>query len=185
MPSSKTSKKEILKKSFEVFSKKGYYHSTISDLSKACGIEKPHFYYYFKDKEEIMLSVLEYIHIWVMEHLFYHAYNKELSAPKRMEYMLKGLRDVHENKYNGCIFANTALETANNEIAFAPIIKKHFEAWTESALNIYSLIYRKEQAEMKAKAFFNELNGALIMVKIYKNMDYLDDFIEQKINELR
>lgn len=185
MPSSKTSKKEILKKSFEVFSKKGYYHSTISDLSRACGIEKPHFYYYFKDKKEIMLSVLECIHGWVKDNLFCYAFNEELNAPKRMEYMLKGLREVHENKYNGCIFANTALETANNEIAFAPVIKQHFEAWTEAALTIYSLIYRKEQAEMKAKAFFNELNGALIMVKIYKNMNYIDDFIENKINELR
>ena len=49
----KTKEETIYQKSFQLFVKKGFEKTTISDIAKASGIAKGTFYLYFKDKYEL------------------------------------------------------------------------------------------------------------------------------------
>ena len=184
MPVYKTSKEEIIKKSFRVFLEKGYYHTTISDLSKACNIEKPHFYYYFENKQDLMLSVLRFIRVWAKRNMFIHAYNENLTAKERLEKLLGELKSIHKNGFGGCIFSNTALETANNDEKFVPVLKDYFDEWRNTLKKIYSLIYDNKKTDELSHSFFNELHGVLLMVKVYKDYSFLDSFIERQLKLL-
>jgi TetR/AcrR family transcriptional repressor of nem operon len=184
MPVYKTSREEIIKKSFQVFLKKGYYHTSISDLSEACQIEKPHFYYYFESKKDLMFSVLGFIKDWATKNMFVHAYNQQLSPAERMNKLLEVLRSVHAKGFMGCIYSNTALETANNDEEFAPVIKEYFGIWKDALTTIYSGSFNQEEAEQKAARFFNELNGAILMTKLYRDTSHLERFIDDHTNEL-
>lgn len=46
-------KQEIIEKAKEVFAKKGYYNTSLSDISKSCGMGRTTIYQYFKNKDEI------------------------------------------------------------------------------------------------------------------------------------
>jgi TetR/AcrR family transcriptional regulator, transcriptional repressor for nem operon len=184
MPVYKTSKEEILKKSFKVFLEKGYYHTSVSDLSKACGIEKPHFYYYFKNKQDLMMSVLRYIRVWAKKNMFIHAYNENLSGRERMNELLMTLKEVHQKSYMGCIFSNTALETANNDATFVPLLQDYFNEWREVLKIIFLTKYDVSKAEELSHRFFNELHGVLLMVKVHKDFSYMDRFIENQLQLL-
>lgn len=46
-------KQEIIEKAKEVFAKRGYYNTNLSDISKSCGMGRTTIYQYFKNKDEI------------------------------------------------------------------------------------------------------------------------------------
>ncbi len=54
-------KLELIKIAFDLFLKKGYEETTISDILKASGISKGGMYHYFDKKEDILDAVLNYI----------------------------------------------------------------------------------------------------------------------------
>lgn len=184
MPVYKTSKEEIIKKSFLVFLEKGYYHTTILDLSKVCGIEKPHFYYYFKNKQDLMISVLKFITLWASKNMFIHAYNSDLTPKVRLKKMLNVLKSIHLRGYAGCIFSNTALETANNENDFLPTLQNYFNTWQKALETIYNCKYNKKESRKRAIRFFSELNGSILLMKVYKDHSYIDQFIKIQLEEL-
>ena len=184
MPKSKTSKEEIIKNAYKVFLEKGYYHTSITDLSKACSIEKAHFYYYFKDKRDIMFAVLEFIGDWANNHIFIHAYKVNLSSEERMQLILNELGKIHFNRFTGCIYNNTALETANNDDEFIPALQNYFNRWKKALTAIYGEKYDRETSEMKAERFFSELNGTIVLHKVYKDNKYLNTFIDSHLKEI-
>lgn len=55
--SKEQSRSKILKKAEKLFAEKGYDATSLSDLAKACSMKKSSFYYYFKDKQDIVISL--------------------------------------------------------------------------------------------------------------------------------
>ncbi len=51
---------DIIKVGYELFDKRGYNGTGISDIIAKAGIPKGSFYYYFKNKEEFALNVIDY-----------------------------------------------------------------------------------------------------------------------------
>lgn len=51
-------RKTILQKAIECFNRYGYDKTTLDDIGKACNLNKASLYYYYKNKEEIFISVL-------------------------------------------------------------------------------------------------------------------------------
>ena len=184
MPVNKTSREEIIKESFKVFLKKGYYHTSIADLSKACRIEKAHFYYYFRSKKDLMIAVLDFGKEWAIKNMFVHAYNKQISHSERMRKLLEVLRSIYSRGFTGCIFSNTALETSNNDEEFPPVIIEYYRIWNDALTTIYLGKYDSFESKQRSVRFFNELNGAILMMKLYKDISHLDKFIIDHINEI-
>ncbi|MEH7083969.1 TetR/AcrR family transcriptional regulator [Neobacillus drentensis] len=60
-------KDKILKAAMTLFAKNGYEGTTLTDIAKAVGIQKPSIYNHFKSKEEIFLKIYEDI-LWVHFH---------------------------------------------------------------------------------------------------------------------
>ena len=52
-------REEILAAAFEVFGRKGYHATTLSEIARACGIGQGTLYYYFPTKEEIFWGVYD------------------------------------------------------------------------------------------------------------------------------
>ena len=53
-------KNNVIKKSAKLFYYKGYKNTGLIDILNECKIPKGSFYYYFKNKEELLLSVIRY-----------------------------------------------------------------------------------------------------------------------------
>ncbi len=135
MPKVQTNKETLIKKSMLVFMKNGYYHTTLSDLAKACGIEKPHFYYYFKDKKDLMREVLIYASSHIGKLVFDIAYEDKREAQVRLDIMLNNVLKIHTRNEYGCLMGNTLLETIGNEPYFKPILSSYFDRWRKQSIN--------------------------------------------------
>jgi len=50
----------ILEEGWNLFQQKGYRGVSVDELCRSCGITKPTLYYYFQDKENLFVQVLQY-----------------------------------------------------------------------------------------------------------------------------
>lgn len=71
---------EILEGAIRVFSRKGFYCSTMQDVAEACGMSKATLYQHFKSKEKLLLSIFQ-----AYDQLFYQKltaiFSNELLTP--------------------------------------------------------------------------------------------------------
>lgn len=54
-------KREILQAAYEVFSEKGFHNASISDIAREAGIAKGSIYDYFHSKDDLFLSLLDFV----------------------------------------------------------------------------------------------------------------------------
>lgn len=58
-------RQKIIEKSMQLFSVKGYFHTSVSDIVKAAGLTKGGLYGHFRNKQEIWYAVYEEcVRIW-------------------------------------------------------------------------------------------------------------------------
>jgi len=174
MPVYKTSKEEIIQKASIVFREKGYFHTSIKDLADACGLEKSHFYYYFKKgKPQIMEEVLQYIDGLMEKYVCELAYDEKYPPKERLGKMLERMNKFYLNGPGGCIFANTILETANATEQFKPIIKTTFDKWAEALKFVLASKYEDEQAKKLSFSIIQDMEGGLMMYQLYKDIQFM------------
>ncbi|TAL38041.1 MAG: TetR family transcriptional regulator [Spirochaetes bacterium] len=81
-------KKQITSATYKVVSKKGYYNFTIRDIAREAGLSTGLVHYYFKDKDELLFTLLKMMNNNLREILV-----KELSTAKDPREKLKIFMD--------------------------------------------------------------------------------------------
>lgn len=76
----KINKIAILNSARKVFTEKGFYHTSISDIIRETGLSRSTFYLYFQDKEEIFSKLAEHMYQQLLTDLI--KINKELKDSK-------------------------------------------------------------------------------------------------------
>jgi AcrR family transcriptional regulator len=56
-------KRQILECAKKLFAQKGYYQTQISDIQQAAGVARGTIYQYFKNKDDIFMTILENLHL--------------------------------------------------------------------------------------------------------------------------
>lgn len=178
MPKIQTNKEELIRKSMLVFIKTGYFHTTLSSLAKACNIEKPHFYYYFKDKKDLMNQVLIYASDQIQNLVFDIAYKEGMEPSARLHTILDNVLKIHtKNKY-GCLMGNTLLETVGRESFFKPVLCTYFNRWRETLTHLYLTAYEEEPAKDMANEDVAKLQGGIMLMRLYDDKDVLKKVID-------
>jgi len=54
-------KEEIIEATLKLYTKRGYYLTSIREITNEVGITAPTFYYYFQDKRELFIEAIEYV----------------------------------------------------------------------------------------------------------------------------
>ena len=80
----KTSREEILKNAVKLFKIKGYYNTSMAEIANACGLLKGSIYHHFKNKDEIGVESLKYIHNLFVEEVYSIAYQTERIVEERI-----------------------------------------------------------------------------------------------------
>ncbi|MCH2021133.1 MAG: TetR/AcrR family transcriptional regulator [Saprospiraceae bacterium] len=174
MPVQKTTKDQIIIKSIEVFLKQGYYNTSMSDLAEACGLQKGSFYYHFKSKEELMQTVLKMAHSYYKKKVFSIAYQDGLTAEDRLIQMFKKQEPMITNDMSGCLFGNMTLESISNKVEFKDLLKAFFSDWISAFKYIFQEKHNDKVAYALAKQSVMEIEGALMMMRLYDDMKLLE-----------
>lgn len=179
MPKVQTTKEELIVKSTEVFLKNGYYHSSFADLAKACEIEKSHFYYYFKDKRDLMNQCLISFSRKIQKNVFDISMDKSIKPSERIRKMLGYVWDLHTENQYGCFFGNTLLETVGKEPYFEQTIRDFFDRWKNALRYLYAEISVTTNLEEMVFDDIEKLQGSIMLMKLYNDKLILQRAINQ------
>ena len=121
-------RKNIIGKSLQLFSVKGYFNSSIGDILTATGLTKGGLYGHFRSKEEIWYAVYdEAVRIW--QGIVFKNMREFRNPLKRIEKTIENVltdylgADVFEG---GCFFVNMMVELSGQSPAMSRQILKGF-----------------------------------------------------------
>ncbi|EKE87072.1 TetR/AcrR family transcriptional regulator [Idiomarina xiamenensis] len=110
-------KEEALGKALELFWRNGYEGTSLADLTKAMGINKPSLYAAFGNKEQLFLQTID-LYEKLPDAYFYPAL-KQPTAYQVVETMLRGAADRMANAEHpqGCVVVQSALSCSDASAA--------------------------------------------------------------------
>lgn len=173
MPKQKVSREFILQQSLKIFRRKSYYNTTTSDIADACGLQKGSLYHYFPSKEALMKDVIEYVQNFFSKEIFVHAYNKKLGAKQRLEYIINLTEDVFIGPEGGDVMGNIGVETARVVPEFSDLIRRFFIEWQDALTVIFLDQFPEEKAKDIAEQCVTEIEGAIMMMRIFNDPEIL------------
>ncbi len=172
MPTVKTSKEEVLLKATHVIRQRGYAYTSMKDLAKACDIQPSHFYYYFKDKEDLMTAILEGVVERFRQNIGIIADDDSLEPIEKIDKMLKKMGKSFVYTEGGCLMGNTVLETAYMEPKFVNVLRDFFEAYIKALTKIYQAKFTEKYAQNLAEQVVQDLQGGIMLSLLYKDDSY-------------
>jgi TetR/AcrR family transcriptional regulator len=88
----------ILEEGWRLFQQKGYRGVSIDEVCRNCGLSKPTLYYYFKNKEELFVQVLQY-----QLHGFRSAAERTGSLNERLEHVAEAILTSFQSEYSSVL----------------------------------------------------------------------------------
>lgn len=175
MPKQKVSESFILVEALKLFRRKSYHNTSMADIANACGLLKGSIYHYFPSKEALMKEVILYMHDFFQKNVFIYAYDATLDPQERMEAMFKASLKVFLSEDGGDVMGNIGVETAIVIPDFAEQIQKFFLEWFKALENVYLQIADEQDAKLLAEQTVTEIEGAVMLTRIFKKPKYLID----------
>jgi len=174
-------KQRIIETGARIIHLKGYNHTGIQEVIKAAGVPKGSFYFYFKNKEDFGLHVIDFYNNMYLGMIDPVVNNKDLLPLKRIEKMFDlfiGL--FKELDYTcGCPIGNLSQEMGD--------LNEAFSAKLTESVELIAGVYKDildEAKEMKeipetidtqetAEFIVSSWHGSLIRMKIIKSIEPL------------
>ncbi len=179
MPKIKTSKQEVLKKVIPVLRQRGVCQSSMSELAKACGIQKSHFYYYFSNKEQLIKEVLMTVNSYFEYNLFKTIKNPKVSIDEKLKNIYALIDKMFKTFDGGCIMANTALETIHLNPTYKGEIQGFFKNFISGLQLLLEPNYTKQQSVILAEQIVQDIEGGILLMRIYDDQKYLNNAISR------
>ncbi|GAA4271774.1 TetR/AcrR family transcriptional regulator [Aquimarina gracilis] len=179
MPKIKTSKEEVLSKVIPMLRTRGVQNSSMSELAKACGIQKSHFYYYFNNKEELIKEVLSTVYSYFKYNLFKIIDSASLSLPEKVEKMKLLMGKIFKASDGGCIMANTALETIHLNPSYGKEIQSFFTDFIKGLQGLLEQKYDSDEALMLAEQMVQDIEGGILLTQVYNDLKYINNAVSR------
>lgn len=173
----------IIEKTAEIFNRKGYAGTSMSDITEATGLTKGSIYGNFENKEEVALAVFEYNRSLVFNTVQAQLEKAETYFEKLMVYG-RVYRDVIASvgDRGGCPILNTAVEADDTNVPLQLSVAKALFSWKK---NIVGIIEKGAEAgefrqgvnaEQMAVSIIALIEGGVMFSKAtndYSNMDHV------------
>lgn len=197
MPTKKTSKEEVPKRVIHVLRERGISKSSMSELAKACDIQKFHFYYYFSSKEQLIKEVLATVNSYFRHNFFKIVENNNLSTPQKLTDIRTLINSLFKNANTSCIMANTALETAHLDPIYATEIKHFFSDFIKGIHMLLIPKHSKKEAFLHftketTDTYYKDIKESMLLISIdddlfapKKSVDILADRVYSNANTTR
>ncbi len=174
---------DIIKKSIPVFKEKGFGATSMADIASACGLLKGSLYHHFQSKDELMKEVLLYLKQYFAEKVFSIAFNKDWSVEKRLLRLARKSEEQFLDGPGGCFMAMIGTETVISTPKFNEIIIGFFADWKLAFVNLYRQICNENLASEYSDKAIMLIEGAVLMMRIHNNPDYLTHVQENLVAE--
>ncbi len=188
----KNTKNRILEKGSEIIKLKGFHHTGIQEILNAAGIPKGSFYFYFKNKEEFGLELVEYFSKDFITQADLYLTLEEGTYIDRLHQFFNHYYEKYRsiNFVGGCPIGNLAQEMGDINIRFRVKLndimnqmKEKIELFLQHAQQDKEISTDINITKM-SEFIFNSWQGTLLRSKITKTKEPLQLFDEIVFNTL-
>jgi transcriptional regulator, tetR family len=173
----------IIKQSAKLFYYKGYKNTSVNDILKECKIPKGSFYYYFKSKNDVLMTVIEH-HTDNLINFFNITVN-DLSILKLKIFFENFFNNIELNKFHGgSPIGNLAIELSdiNDEARIKLIesykkIEQRISFFLGTLKQYHSEEYFEMEPELYARILVSLLEGTMLKIKTERNNSSIIDFL--------
>lgn len=164
----------IVERAAQLFSRKGYFGASLSDLAQETGLGKSGFYNHFKSKDEIAAQAFEYS----IKHISQQIADALLDKTNAIERLL-ALTRVYQNLIEepflegGCPVLNTAVESDDALPQLRELTRKAMDDWQALVQRIVNKGIKNGEIQPEidsadfATIFISTLEGSIMMSKLY------------------
>ena len=178
----------ILRQAAEVFNRRGYFGTSLSDIMRATGLEKGGIYNHFANKDELALQAFDYSSD-LMRQAFAEALVGRFHGVDRLLAIIGVFQKIPEEfpVPGGCPVLNTAIEADDAH----PQLREHARLAMEEWHDFIKRVIRRgmERGEIRpevdpdmlATLLIATLEGAVMLSKLHGNQEYMN----RTVNYLR
>lgn len=186
MAKQKTDEQGILEASLRLFRQKSFHATSMADIAEACGLQKGSLYHYFSSKEELMQKVIALVHGFFNDQVFSIAYDESIEDPiERLDQMLQRTMRIFVDKETGEMLGNVGVETALVIPEFQPIIRAFFDDFFRAVRHVYEHKYPKDVAHELAERAVAEIEGSLVLSRIFEDNHFIMKTHQRLLARLR
>lgn len=166
----------ILERAAQLFSRQGYFGSSLADIMHETGLEKGGIYNHFSSKEQLALEAFDYAYGLVQQRVRSALYDKK-HAVDRLLALIAVFKSIAEDPpvEGGCPVLNTAIEADDAQPALKARAVKAMDNWRDTFHRIIAKGIAKQEvrpevdADVVATLFISTLEGAIMLSKLYGN----------------
>ncbi len=185
-------RQRAIEQAAEIFNQRGYFGTSLSDLSQATGLEKGGIYNHFDSKEELALAAFDYA-VEGYRQRFGAALAGKKHAVERLAAIIDVFRTFIDDPLvpGGCVVMNTAIESDDTN----PVLRTRAQAammdWQQLIVRIVEkgVLVRELQPDIDAPALATvliaTLEGSVMLSKLYgdnaymhRAVDYLLEYVD-------
>lgn len=172
-------KEKLISTTANLIQTKGYYGTGVSEILSSVGVPKGSLYHHLPGgKDELVSEALKYA-AYKRAKRFSAAMKGKGSASQGLiavvEVVQKELIDSNFRK--GCPVTTVSLEIANENEELRETCEHLFQFWLK-AVEDYLIYKNVENWNIKANSYFTQLEGALLLSKVFKSASFLDKLKE-------
>ena len=173
MSKAEQTRQYIIEKTAPIFNKKGYFATSLSDITTATGLTKGSIYGNFKDKDDLATHVYTYQSRKISE-----AVNQQIIQQKTSLKKLLSFLDFYKDNFKniaasgGCPMMNAAVEADDSLSFLTPKVRRSFDLWRQRLILILEEgvangeFKQHISAENYAITFMAMVEGGILLSKI-------------------
>jgi TetR/AcrR family transcriptional regulator, transcriptional repressor for nem operon len=172
-PTRQSNKDTVLQTAASLFLTRGYQLTSMDDIVAVSNVSKTNIYYHYKNKEELLLAIVDQLIDGYDRQISLVLSQDELSIPDRLDRMLRLFADRQEQQdiLGGCPFLTLYTQTAHTSEEAASKIKAFFDRQLAGVERL--LEFGKQRGELPpnmptaatAALIVTSVEGALFVAK--------------------
>lgn len=175
----------ILERCAQLFSKQGYFGSSLADIMQETGLEKGGIYNHFDSKEQLALESFDYAFSLLQQRMRL-ALEGKTHAVERLYAILTYFQSLLDEPViaGGCPILNTAVEADDAQPALRERALHAMDSLRDTIERIVAKGIRREEIRPDidisacATLFIATLEGAVMMSKLYRDTMYMKQSVE-------
>jgi TetR/AcrR family transcriptional regulator, transcriptional repressor for nem operon len=186
----------ILARAAELFSRRGYFGSSLADIMDETGLEKGGIYNHFSSKEQLALEAFDYA-VELEDRRIRRALDGKYDARERLLALISSFQELVEDPTlaGGCPILNTAIEADDAHSGLRERARAAMDRLRSTLRRIIDRgIERRElrpgiDSDACATVFIATLEGAVMLSKLYRNtlhmrraVEHLSAYIETNLS---
>ena len=167
----------------ELFWRKGYGSTSIADILETAQVNSGSLYYFFKGKQELLVSVLEAYRDGIGPMLLEPSW-AEVADPVEKVFALLGTYRrllIETDSFYGCPIGSLALELHEPDPGVRELMAANFAAWTGAVKQCLDEAGRAARTDTQALAelVLNVMEGGVMQTRTHRDIGHFDRSVGQ------